>query len=587
MLRSRFSIKSLERYFLILAAGVLLPMSVLTGILLLQSRAAYLATGDALRAFAIVRTTITAMETVSAERGPMNAALGADYPVAESLLDELRAARERSDTRIADLLALYRAPLNPNSAREFTNIQRIRYALIKARDNADALIATPRADISGQRVLAAVNGMVALVPELQAAMAESAGVVMQNEADAPNLLTLALLASELREQAGLLGSTFTPALAKHRQLTESDEYRMERVLGRIDQLHDLLEMRLAARPDLRASLAYGDLRHFYFGEGMRYLAEVRDMAALQPGGATISARELAATYVPLMHAISQFRDLMLDQMEASMREHRRHAIRLLVITLVAAAALAVALMLSLRQFRLRVIRPFVQATRIIGAIANGTPAAAIPVGKYRGEVDGMFEALSVLKDNAAARKRAELERDRLIVDLAVMAETDFLTGLLNRRAFESRLDQALSQWRGAGAALAFILFDIDDFKGINDTYGHASGDEALKTVAELCRQTLRQADVVARVGGEEFAVLCHVGTADQAVEMAERMRQRIAQARVTAENGTVFGLTASFGVALARGPEAGTADTLFRRADELLYRAKMDGKNRVVPGDTG
>ncbi|MCH3747019.1 GGDEF domain-containing protein, partial [Campylobacter coli] len=85
--------------------------------------------------------------------------------------------------------------------------------------------------------------------------------------------------------------------------------------------------------------------------------------------------------------------------------------------------------------------------------ANGTPAAAIPVGKYRGEVDGMFEALSVLKDNAAARKRAELERDRLIVDLAVMAETDFLTGLLNRRAFESRLDQALSQWRGAGAAL--------------------------------------------------------------------------------------------------------------------------------------
>ena len=120
----------------------------------------------------------------------------------------------------------------------------------------------------------------------------------------------------------------------------------------------------------------------------------------------------------------------------------------------------------------------------------------------------MFEALSVLKDNAAARKRAELERDRLIVDLAVMAETDFLTGLLNRRAFESRLDQALSQWSGTGTALAFILFDIDDFKGINDTYGHASGDEALKTMAELCRQTWRQSDVVARVGGEEFAVLC-------------------------------------------------------------------------------
>lgn len=198
----------------------------------------------------------------------------------------------------------------------------------------------------------------------------------------------------------------------------------------------------------------------------------------------------------------------------------------------------------------------------------------------------MFEALSVLKDNAAARKRAELERDRLIVDLAVMAETDFLTGLLNRRAFESRLDQALSQWRDAGTALAFILFDIDDFKGINDTYGHASGDQALKTVADLCRQTWRQADVVARVGGEEFAVLCRAHKAAEAVEMAERMRQRIARARVAAENGAVFGLTASFGVALARGPGVETADSLFRRADELLYRAKVDGKNRVAPENT-
>lgn len=587
MLRSRFSIKSLERYFLILAAGVVLPMSVLTGILLIQSRTAYLASTDAMRAFGVVRTTVAAMEMVSAERGPMNAALGADYPVAQPMLDALQQARDRSDASIADLLALYRAPLSPNSAREFTNVQRIRHALLKAREQADIVIATRRADVSGLRVQAVVDGMVALVPELQAAMAASVGVVMQNEADAPNLLTLALLASELREQAGLLGSAFTPALAKHRQLTEADEYRIERVLGRIDQLRDLLETRMATRPDLRASLAYNDMRHFYFDEGMRYLEEVRDMAALQPGGARLTTRELAAAYVPLMHAIGQFRDLMLDQMEQSMRAHRAQAMRLLLITLVAATALAAALMLSLRQFRRRVIRPFVQATRIIGAIADGTPAATIPVGKYRGEVNGMFEALSVLKDNAAARRQAELERDRLIVDLAVMAETDFLTGLLNRRAFESRLEQALTQWRGTDAVLAFILFDIDDFKGINDTHGHASGDEALKTVAGLCRQTWRQADVVARVGGEEFAVLCHVGAADHAVQAAERMRRRIAQARVTAQDGTVFTLTASFGVAYASWRNAEAADTLFRRADELLYRAKMDGKNRVVPGAVG
>ncbi|WP_353631202.1 hypothetical protein AADG64_14615 [Achromobacter xylosoxidans] len=148
MLRSRFSIKSLERYFLILAAGVVLPMSVLTGILLIQSRTAYLASTDAMRAFGVVRATVAAMEMVSAERGPMNAALGADYPVAQPMLDALRQARDRSDTSIAELLALYRAPLSPHSAREFTNVQRIRHALLKAREQADIVIATRRADVS-------------------------------------------------------------------------------------------------------------------------------------------------------------------------------------------------------------------------------------------------------------------------------------------------------------------------------------------------------------------------------------------------------------------------------------------------------
>lgn len=587
MLRSRFSIKSLERYFLILAAGVVLPMSVLTAILLIQSRNAYIATGDALRAFSVVRATVTAMEMVSAERGPMNAALGADHPVGQPLLETLQAARDRSDTRIAELLALYRAPLSPNSAKEFTNIQRIRYALLKAREDADALIKAPRDTVSGYSVLTVVNGMVALVPELQAAMADSVGVVMQNEADAPSLLSLALLASDLREQAGLLGSTFTPALAKQRQLTDSDEYRIERVLGRIDQLRALLEARIAIRPDLRASLVYTDMQRLYFGDGMHYLDDVRDMAALQPDGAGVTTREVADTYVPLMRSITQFRDLMLDNMERSMHQHRGEAIRLLVITLVAATTLAAALMLSLGQFRRRVIRPFVQATRIIGAIADGAATSTIPVGKYRGEVDGMFKALRVLEDNAAARKRLELERDRLIVDLAVMAETDFLTGLLNRRAFEGRLEQAVTHWSSSDEVLAFILFDIDDFKGINDTYGHASGDQALKIVADLCRQTWRQSDVVARVGGEEFAVLCHTGTAEQAVAAAERMRQCIAQASVPAENGASFALTASFGVAYASWRNAGAADTLFRHADELLYQAKMSGKDRVVSGDVG
>ena len=124
----------LGRYFLILATGVVLPVSVLTGIVVQQNWRAYASTAAASTAFTAVRCTLQTMELVSAERGPMNAALGENLPVPPALLASLRDARERSDAKLAELLALYRAPLSPHGAK-FSNIQRIRQALAIARAN--------------------------------------------------------------------------------------------------------------------------------------------------------------------------------------------------------------------------------------------------------------------------------------------------------------------------------------------------------------------------------------------------------------------------------------------------------------------
>ena len=106
---------------------------------------------------------------------------------------------------------------------------------------------------------------------------------------------------------------------------------------------------------------------------------------------------------------------MLDRVEQRIAAQRASSVRVLLATLAAAAMLAAALLLSLSQFRKRVIRLFVQATRIIGAIADGGPVPAIPLDRYRGEINGMFSALSVLKDTAASKSRLESERDRLIL----------------------------------------------------------------------------------------------------------------------------------------------------------------------------
>ncbi len=554
-------------------------VSVLAGILLYQNWQSYGAASEARQAFGSVRATISVMERASAERGPMNAALGSALPVPADVMTSLTAARARTDSVIEALLALHAGAADGRAKRG--EILRIRQALAQARQDVDQLIATPRHQRSGQMLWDTVSAMVRIIPQWQTSLAANAGLVMRSEANAPSLLTLALLASELREQAGLLGSTFTPALSRHRKLTAEEQFRIERVLGRIDELHALIRARMATHPDVRASEVYAQMERRYFGEGLAYLDRVREQASQQWDEAPISTGVLAAAYVPMMGAITEFRDVLLDEMERHIDAHRVAAARLLVVTLAATALLVAALAVALVQFRKRVIQPFALATRIIGSIANGSTPARIPPGKYHGEVQEVFNALRVLKENSAARKRVEAERDRLIADLAHTAETDYLTGLLNRRAFEKRFEAARLHWDEGKPMLAFILFDIDHFKTINDTHGHASGDLALKAVADLCRATWRQSDVVARVGGEEFAVLCRTRGAQQAMEMAERMRAAIGASTVTSETGVTFGLTASFGVACISWSHAESASGLFRAADELLYLAKLNGRNQV------
>jgi diguanylate cyclase (GGDEF)-like protein len=161
-------------------------------------------------------------------------------------------------------------------------------------------------------------------------------------------------------------------------------------------------------------------------------------------------------------------------------------------------------------------------------------------------------------------------------DLRRQAAIDQLTGVLNRRGVEQALAD-LGERGGSGIAL--IMVDLDHFKRINDTHGHAAGDQVLQRVAAVMVQNVRADDILGRWGGEEFIVVCANCTAGHAAQIAEKIRQRI--------ETTAFGsrhriaVTASFGAAATQAGMADFADTL-RRADEALYRAKSQGRNRVV-----
>jgi diguanylate cyclase (GGDEF)-like protein len=159
------------------------------------------------------------------------------------------------------------------------------------------------------------------------------------------------------------------------------------------------------------------------------------------------------------------------------------------------------------------------------------------------------------------------------------ALTDALTGWFNRRALSNIAVRAHQRYQQHDTGLSFIVFDIDHFKRINDSFGHSVGDAAICHVTRLSSEVLRAHDTLFRIGGEEFAILVEGGTTEQVHEVAERLRERIASTALFAD-GFEVSMTISVGVAHVH-TEDGAWEAILRRADEALYYAKNHGRNRV------
>jgi diguanylate cyclase (GGDEF)-like protein len=175
--------------------------------------------------------------------------------------------------------------------------------------------------------------------------------------------------------------------------------------------------------------------------------------------------------------------------------------------------------------------------------------------------------------------------------LAVTAErlreeslTDALTGLANRRSFEQHFGEVLRECARDLRPVAVLMIDIDQFKLYNDAFGHLSGDACLRTIAQILERNIgRTRDMVARIGGEEMAVVMPNADAAGAAIVAERMRAAVRAAEIAHGNAAAYPVvTISIGVAATRDPARATIEQLVLAADKALYRAKWAGRDRVV-----
>jgi two-component system, cell cycle response regulator len=193
------------------------------------------------------------------------------------------------------------------------------------------------------------------------------------------------------------------------------------------------------------------------------------------------------------------------------------------------------------------------------------------------------------RNELLARVRTQLRRKRLQEQLRnnyhrslSLALTDELTGLHNRRYLFAHLNELLGRVSDSNGQTAVMLFDIDHFKLVNDRYGHPAGDEVLRELAGRAVREVRSVDLVGRLGGEEFVVVMPETSLSGAVVVAERLRTAVAdEPFVLQEDGTRLPVTVSIGIAVT-GTDDDTQESLLKRADDALYAAKRDGRNRTV-----
>ena len=202
------------------------------------------------------------------------------------------------------------------------------------------------------------------------------------------------------------------------------------------------------------------------------------------------------------------------------------------------------------------------------------------------EVNQLHQSLNWMARQIEIRERKikeqleeVVQREKELKDLVVR---DPMTRLYNRQFFHERVAQALSQLQRHGRPFALAIIDVDFFKKINDTHGHLAGDAVLLTLSDLLCRQVRDEDVVARIGGEEFGVLVANAGADMARAVLGRIRHAVETMDVTLDDGRTLSITVSIGYAAAQCHVSQTHDDLFHQADMALYHVKRNGRNGVM-----
>ncbi|MDX8457584.1 GGDEF domain-containing protein [Mesorhizobium humile] len=518
------------------------------------------------------RLILDTANSLAAERGPANIVMSEDPSIDSPGMKRLVEFRARNDAALAQLAAVSDVPFGLHGHRVPQDLlQDVRDQLTLARNKVDGIASIPRASLKLDEIQDAIDSMFAVSDRFRVVIAWNSNELAQHSTGLAAPALIGQMLSDLREHGGRVGSEIMAPLATNQKMPLQNVIDSRRSQGGLLELWQLIssQTNLYNVPSLAASR--DEIDRAFFGHGLALVDQVIDEGRRNPPY-TVTATEFTNRFVPTMRPIETYRAAFLDAVVERFADARTSALVSLVTTVLVSTAVLTILVGIVLSARAHVFRPLMQVHDAVLRLAADRLVTLPARPTQVGEIRSLFHAIEVLQGKLQ-------ERAFLTHELRRQAETDGLTGLLNRRMLD-RFARSPSLGEHAGDALCLILMDIDHFKNVNDTFGHFTGDRVLIQIAELLRSHLRESDIIARFGGEEFAILISDVDLSGAISIAKKIRLAIQTDTFTTPDGTPFRVTASLGVARGRRGEVAWAE-LIERADTALYRAKSEGRNRV------
>lgn len=536
--------------------------------LIVSSYHSYQKADRALTEISALRAVADLANKISRERAPANKVMSSSADELEENIKELEAYRKEVDLQIEQTSAILATAGFSVQAQALSS--HVKGALAQGRHAVDVYSALPRSERSARQLDQAIQQMFKAWDSCKAIIEN---VLVHSEAKGTSVsdyYTLILILADLRDQAGRTASNIMAAVTFNEKIPEDN---LARSLQTQHQAHYLWALVNTIQPEQDKTPEYlalhQQVKAQFLDQGIPIVTRLMN-ESIHNQAYSLTGTQLTEAIVDKFLTVVNLQSYILDYSVTVAQTQKKQAQQKLILTLLVALICLVAVSFTMIYARNHVFIPLLKARNTIlrlaqhqGIESKQTPLSVKPIT--------LLDALTELK-------RVLQQRDALEFQLRNIANTDNLTGVSNRLALEEYiryLENKPNQFKHTG----LIIIDIDDFKHVNDTFGHIVGDEVIKLIAEKLQLNVRASDLIVRYGGDEFLVLIEHINFPEAWAIANKILQEIGRSELY-----IAELNQNIRVSVSAGVVVGGASwmSLLEKADKSLFQAKANGKNKVA-----